>query len=228
MTTYLTKIDGDKTYHFRVTIKNNGVDIVYGVFYNCIGKHWEDCGDITSAVVRQKQLVNEKINEGFQVTKFKKTPENTVNIYDKAKWHFEGKFPKDLDNFQAYIHTGMYLGWLIDNDLVSKEFKTEHKKEILQFKQQALTGAQIFECCCDGVLTLEDLTEIGNRFSLPYINFDSGQYLDDYEKTLAKKLSSLYEVNDNWDNYHKLKPVIDNQFSQWKNGTNKKPFWKFW
>ncbi len=228
MTTYLTKIEGDKTHHFKVTINNNGVNVTQGVFYNWLSKHWESCNDNASAIMKQKQLVAEKIKEGFTVATFKKLPENTVDVYDKAKWHFEGKFPANLNHYQAYVHTGMFLGWLIENDLVSDEFKNDHSDEIEQFKQQLLTGAKIYEHCCDGVLTLEDVSEFGNRFALPYINFDSGQYLGDYEKTLAKHLPSLYEVADNWDNYTKLKPVIDKRFSEWKNGSNKKPFWKLW
>ncbi|MBC7650345.1 MAG: hypothetical protein H7101_01195 [Deinococcales bacterium] len=102
----------------------------------------------------------------------------------------------------------MFLGRLIENDLISDEFKNNYVEEFKKCNQQILTGANIYKRSCDGVLTLEDVSEFGNRFALPYINFDNGQYLGDYEKTLAKNLPSLYEVADNWDNYTKLKPII--------------------
>ena len=38
-------------------------------------------------------------------------------VFDKAKWHYEGNFPGDLDERQAFVHTGMFLGWIIDKDL---------------------------------------------------------------------------------------------------------------
>lgn len=216
MTTYLTKIEDGKTHHFRVTVDKNGVDIVHGVFYNWLGKYFEGCGDNASAIARQKQLVDEKLKNGYQVTEFKKALENTVDVYDKAKWHFGGDFPEDLDDFQGYVHTGMFLGWLIDNNLVSDEFKNDHAGEIEKFKQLKLTGSQIFERCCDGVLMVEDISELGNRFALPYFDFDTGQFLDDYEKTLSENLPSLYYVADIWDNYLKLKQVLDKRFLDWK------------
>lgn len=173
MMTYLTKEENGTTHHFKASVDNNGVDIVHGVFYNWLGKYFEGCGDNASALARQKQLVDEKLKEGYQITDFKETLENTVDVYDKAKWHFSGDFPKDLDDFQGYVHTGMFLGWLIDNDLVSHQFKEDFEEEINKFKNRELTGSQIFERC-DGVLTLEEMSDVGNRFALPYFNFDTG------------------------------------------------------
>ena len=122
----------------------------------------------------------------------------------------------------------MFLGWLIANDMVSDEFKSDHEEEIVAFKKQELTGSQIFERCCDGVLMLEDISELGNRFALHYFDFDKGQYLADYESTLVDGLSTMYHVADTWDNFKKLKAVLDKRFSGWKNQDNKKPFWKLW
>jgi hypothetical protein len=228
MTTYLTKIEDGKTHHFRATVDNNGVDIVHGVFYNWLGKYFEGCGDNISAKKRQKELVKEKLNEGFQITEFKEILENKVDVYDKAKWHFGGEFPDDLDDFQGYVHTGMFIGWLIDNALMSEEFNADHEAEIQLFKQHELTGSQIFERCCDGVLMLEDISELGNRFALHYFDFETGQYLNDYDTTLSNGLPSMYHVADTWDNYKKLKSVLDKWFTDWKNQNNKKPFWKLW
>lgn len=228
MTTYLTKIEDGKTHHFRATVNKNGVEIVQGVFYNWIGKQFEGCGGNASAIKKHKELVDEKLKEGFQITDFKETFENSVDVYDKAKWHFSGEFPEELDEFQGYVHTGMFLGWLIDNELVSDQFKIDHEVEIKQFREQKLTGSQIFENCCDGVLQLEEISELGNRFALSYFDFDTGEYLVDYEKTLAEDLPTIYHVDDNWDNYKKLKQVLDKRFVDWKNKNNKKPFWKLW
>ena len=103
MTTYLTKVEDGKTHHFRATVDNNGVGIVNGIFYNWLGKYFEGCGDNISAKKRQKELVDEKLKEGFQIIEFKEILENKVDVYDKAKWHFGGEFPEDLDDFQGYV-----------------------------------------------------------------------------------------------------------------------------
>jgi hypothetical protein len=226
--TYLIKTEDGKTHHFRVTVTNNGVDIVHGVFYNWMGKYFEGCGNETSANKRQIQLVEEKRKEGFQITEFKETLENTVHVYDQAKYHYSGDFPADLDEFQGFVHTGMFLGWLVDSDLVSDEFKIDQTQRIEAFKLKKLTGSQIFEEGCDGTLMLDNISEQGNRFALPYFDFETGQYLADYEKTLAGKLPSLYHVADSWENYAKLKQVLDKRYSDWKGQKSKKSGWKFW
>ena len=46
-------------------------------------------------------------------------------IYDNAKSHFLGNFPDSLPIEQAYVHIGMYLGWIIDLDLYSEYFEDE-------------------------------------------------------------------------------------------------------
>lgn len=113
------------------------------------GKNFQGCADRPSAVASQEQLVAEKLKEGFHVTEFTEIPENTVDVYDKAKWHFSQNFPEGLDDFQGYVHTGMYLGWLIDKGLVSETFRRDHDDKIEQFRSRQLTGAQLFESCCD-------------------------------------------------------------------------------
>ncbi len=228
MTTYLTKTEAEKTSHFRVTVEDHVCGIVEGQFYNWLSKYSQGCGDNEKAKTYAEGLIKQKLQEGFNETPFVKTLENDTDVYDKAKWHFGGDFPKDLDDFQGYVHTGMFLGWLIDNDLVSDEFKNDHSEEIEKFKQHKLTGPEIFERCCDGVLVVEDINELGNRFALPYFDFETGLYLGDYEKSLAENLPSLYYVADTWDNYIKLKEVLDKRFSDWKKQNNKKPFWKLW
>ena len=228
MMTYLTKTEAGKTFHYRVTIEDHVCSIVEGQFYNWLSKYSQGCGDNEKAKKHADDLIKQKLNEGFKETTFVKSIENDTDVYDKAKWHFGGDFPKDLHNFQGYVHTGMFLGWLIDNDLISDEFKNDHEEEINKFKKQELTGAQIFERCCDGVLMIEDISELGNRFALPYFDFSTGQYLGDYENTIGQNFPSLYYVPDTWDNYNKLKQVLDKRFSDWKNQNIKKPFWKFW
>ena len=49
-------------------------------------------------------------------------------VYDKAKYHYDGNYPKDLPEKKAFVHTGMFLGWIIDQGLYSEEFAQEAEK----------------------------------------------------------------------------------------------------
>jgi len=216
MTIYLTKTADGKTYHFRITTDESGLDIVQGIYYISMEKYWQGFDNEKEAQAEGKRLIDEKLHEGYHVTPFTETPENNMDVYDKAKWHYGGDFPEDLDDFQGYVHTGMFLGWLIDQDLVSARFKSEYPNEVKLFRERELTGAQVYQQCLDGVLMLEDINEIGNRFGIFYFNMDNGEYLMDYENILGINLPSLYHVKDTWENYYKLKEMLDSKFDEWQ------------
>lgn len=137
-------------------------------------------------------------------------------VYDKAKWHYEGDFPSELPKFQAYVHTGMFLGWVIENHLYSEEFQDNCEEEIEAFQNREMTGPQVYKSC-DGVFADEMLNSQGNRFARFYFDFDKGDYLRDYEDLLAAGLASTYHVSDTWENYSRLKERIDQRFQAWQN-----------
>ena len=60
-------------------------------------------------------------------------------IYDNAKTHFLGNFPENLPIEQAYVHIGMYLGWIIDNELYSDYFEDEAEVQIIRFKRREIS-----------------------------------------------------------------------------------------
>jgi hypothetical protein len=220
MTIYLTKTVDGKTHHFRITSEDTGLEIIQGIFYISMEKYWQDFDTERRAQDAARKMIDEKIRDGYQVMPYAETPENSMDVYDKAKWHYGGDFPEDLDDFQGYIHTGMFLGWLIDQDLVSNRFKKEHEEEIKLFKEKKLSGAQVYQRALDGVLMLEDISELGNRFGIYYFNMDNGEYLVDYENILGANLPSLYHVQDTWDNYYKLKEMLDSKFAEWQQMIN--------
>ena len=237
MTTYLIKKQDSQTYHFRVRVENNGYGVVEGQYYKWISEWFKGTGtqidkateiDRNIAETEAQKLIDEKISDGYTITEFIETRENTYNIYDKAKYHFGGDFPKELDDFQGYVHTGMFLTWLIDNDLLDNEFFEDSQDEIDEVKQRKRTGSQFYESQMDGVFSIEEVSELGNRFALDYFDFDTGEYLNDYEITLANELPTLFHVEDNWDNYEAIRKVIDKRFSDWKLKNYKKPWWKIW
>ncbi|MCM3339323.1 hypothetical protein M3650_11910 [Paenibacillus sp. MER TA 81-3] len=140
-------------------------------------------------------------------------------VYDKAKYHYDGDFPADLPNEQAFVHTGLFLGWMIEHGLYSIDFEEDAEEDIAAFKQRQLTGTQIY-IKWDGVLADDMLSDEGNRFATVYFDFENGTYLEDYQDTFSDA-PTLYHVEDTWDNYFQLKEVIDQRFMDWKN-TNAK------
>jgi len=238
MTTYLTKNQDDKIYHFRLTPKENGLEIVKGQFYKYISKSFQGPGISIDNVTESNKLkiesnaqnlIDDKIKEGFILTEFVESKENTYDVYDKAKYHYGGSFPEELDDFQGFVHTGMFICWLIDNDLLDEEFFEDGIEDIKRVKNRELTGAQFYEIWMDGVFAIEEVSELGNRFALHYFDFDTGMYVNDYENILAKQLPTLFHVQDSWENYEKIRKVIDSRFAEWNNiKTEKKPWWKIW
>ncbi|OFD48145.1 hypothetical protein BWGOE3_24970 [Bacillus mycoides] len=100
-------------------------------------------------------------------------------IYDKAKYYFDN-LPEDLPIEQAYVHTSMFLGWIIENNLFSKEFEVKYKDDINRFKLRQITGTQIY-MKWDGVFADDTLNDGGNQFAMYYFNTDNRwEYMNDY------------------------------------------------
>ncbi len=133
------------------------------------------------------------------------------HVYDKAKWHYEGDFPQGLSSYQGFVHTGMFVGWLIEHDMISGDFELEAAR----FRSGELTGTQVYEFW-DGALVDDMLTEKGNEFALAYFDFTHGEYLADYSEVLARDLPSQYHVQDTRENYARLKERVDERYADWQ------------
>ena len=83
-----------------------------GGIYNS-SKH---CGTNEKAINELNKLKQEFIDKKYIEIETQKRPIDFNGVYDKAKWHFGGEFPKELNNFQGYVHTGFYLTWIIEKD----------------------------------------------------------------------------------------------------------------
>jgi len=135
-------------------------------------------------------------------------------VYDKAEYHCDGDFPKGLPRKQAFVHTGMFVGWLIEHDMITKDFLEETQG----FKERKITGAQVYKAW-DGCLIDYMLTDEGNAFAKYYYDGAEGQggpYFDDYEAVVVRDLPSLYHVKDTWENYDIIKKKIDERYEAWK------------
>jgi hypothetical protein len=140
-----------------------------------------------------------------------------ITNYDKAEWHYEGSFPEDLDFFQAHIHTGMFLGWLIERGMISDRFR-ESSAEILQaFENREMTGSQVYEQAC-GCLSSDMLNEKGNDFAGDYYLRRGANFFNDFDGILGAGLPSCYHVEDTWENYELIRGRIDVRYGRWLEG----------
>ena len=136
-------------------------------------------------------------------------------VYDKAKYHFESVEQAGLDLEQAYVHTAMFLGWLLDNDLMSDEFAEETEASVRHFKAREKTPVEVYEEW-DGCLIDDMLSDEGNAFASAYFDFQRGKYLADYEELLRRGLSTEFSVSFTWDNYAKIAARIQARYEEWR------------
>lgn len=135
-------------------------------------------------------------------------------IYDNAKNHFLGNFPESLPIEQAYVHIGIYLGWIINKGLYSEYFEEEAETEIYRFKNRQIVCTILSEIW-DGYLGYELFSEEGNLFT--YYYYGGGLYKKDYENVLCEDLPSIYHVKDTWENFDKISLKINQRHKDWHN-----------
>lgn len=142
-----------------------------------------------------------------------------VIVYDKAKYHYDGEFPKGLPLEKAYVHAGMYLAWAIEHDLFSEELAKDFADILVNLKNRTIAPGEAYGIFGEALVS-DMFTVEGNAFTSDYFDFDSGKYLNDYELMLAAHLPNIYYVEDTWANYDKIKSKIDQRYKQWKNARN--------
>ncbi len=136
-----------------------------------------------------------------------------TRVYDRAKEHFLKDFPASLPIEQAYVHIGMFLGWMIDQNLCSEYFIEECETQIYRFSRKEISCTVLSEIW-DGYLGSDLFTEEGNMFCFYY--YGGGIYKKDYQGTLAKNLESIYHVQDTWNNYNEMSKIISLRYDDWK------------
>jgi hypothetical protein len=136
--------------------------------------------------------------------------------YDDASWHYGGNFPKDLPMEAGATHTGMFVAWALLSGLAGEIFINDFPNELEKLRSRECTPGQFFLSSCDGKFTNEDLNDIGNAFAQSYFDFKRGAYLKDYEGLLGKNLPTSYHVSDTWENFDRLRPVLDRRLAEWR------------
>ncbi|MGF1740906.1 hypothetical protein L4C34_07485 [Vibrio profundum] len=150
---------------------------------------------------------------------------NQLVVYDKAKYHSDTVEEYGLPLEQAYVHTAIYLGWVIENDLCSSEFRSQTKELIEQYLSRKCTALNIYEYW-DGCFVEDMLCEIGNAFTQKYFDFETGNYINDYCNTLAGCEDSVFHVEYTWSVQDQISDIISDRFKEWERKQNKR-LWLF-
>jgi hypothetical protein len=135
--------------------------------------------------------------------------------YDRADWHYGGNFPKDLPQENGGTHIGMFLAWIIMNDLEGEEHKEDCPESLAAVRARLMTGRQFFFRECDGKFWETDLNEEGKAFAEHYYVGAERLYLKDYAQVFQDAVT-LYHVADSWENYDRIARIITERFEEWK------------
>ncbi len=134
-----------------------------------------------------------------------------MEVYDKAKYHYEGEYPKAVPPTQAFVLTESFLGWIADKELFSEEIAKEFASNIAEFKGRKLAPSGLY-ARLGGVSDETMLLQEGNQFTKYYFDFEVGRYLGDFEELLVRDLPSFYHVADNWSNYGIISARVDERY----------------
>jgi tetratricopeptide (TPR) repeat protein len=146
---------------------------------------------------------------------------------DRADWHYDGKYPKDLPHQNAATHIGMFLAWIIFNGLESEEAASQSGAAIEKVRRRLTTGGQLLMNEFDGKFLETVLSDRGWAFTQAYYegvdDEPYGQYLMDFvEATDDADLPSAYHVEDSWENYDRVAAYIDAAYAYWTS-TGRRP-----
>jgi hypothetical protein len=139
---------------------------------------------------------------------------------DRMDWHYGGDFPENLPIESGGTHIGMYITWIIENYLYGQLHRENSAEGIKKVLTKEWTGRDFLIHECDEKFWEEDLNEEGLEFTKYYYNEEREDgltyFLQDYITLLPEDAESLYELEDTWQNYQKLKPLIDERYTVWK------------
>jgi hypothetical protein len=164
-----------------------------------------------------KAIVHEYKQKGYHQIKSEDVTDIKPIVFDNADWHYGGDFPSDLNTYQAYIHTGFYIGWLIKRNLFTEEFIKINGVAVTEFLNRKITAVTFYKDQMDGIFESNDLKDEAVDFTKYYYNedFSKSTYIQDYIELFCDHVPTVYHVKDSWENYNTMEKQIDSRFRDW-------------
>ena len=133
---------------------------------------------------------------------------------DRADWHYGGNYPNDLPPENGGTHIGMYLAWIILRGLGSKEL-VQHSGDTYNWvRNREVTGRDLLFTKFDEKFFDDLLSAEGKAFTRSY--YETNGFANDYDRVLGGDLPTLYHVENTWENFDKLAPVLDERLAAWR------------
>ena len=134
--------------------------------------------------------------------------------FDDWKLHVNGIFPKDQPPEQGYVHIGLFLAWLLEQDLVDPEWLAASgaKRTAEAVKERRETACALRDMT-DGRLASDMLSAEGAAFTGAYYPPEYG-YARDYRRVFGRR-ADRYGVGDEWLSFDRLAPVLDRRYREW-------------
>jgi len=135
-------------------------------------------------------------------------------VYDKAKWHSDGDFPKGLPYENGGTHIGMFLAWTISHGMAGPFLIAETGNDLGEVKARQMTGRTLLFRHSDGVFSDEELNAEGNAFASHYYK----KYQGDYDRLIRQRLPTAYHAADDWETYDRVAAMIDQNYVEFRGG----------
>ena len=119
-----------------------------------------------------------------------------------------------LDLEQAFVPAGLYFGWLLSNGYQSDLIEEIADYTLEEFSSRESTGPELFMTDWEGVLIGELMQDDPYRFTKLY--YTTGDYEKDLVEVFDLGTTSIYSIEDNWENFEKIKSKIDERYSTWR------------
>jgi hypothetical protein len=133
---------------------------------------------------------------------------------DRADWHYGGNYPPGLPPENGGTHIGIYVAWVIHRGLGSNRLEKDGGETYQRVLQREATGRDLLFSELDEKFFPELLKPEARAFTHDY--YESNEYVNDYDRVLGGALETLYHVEDTWENYDRMAPILDQRLAAWR------------
>ncbi len=141
-------------------------------------------------------------------------------IIDCMDWHYRDNYTEGLDKVHAATHIGIFIAWIIENNLESEVLRKNSYNDIHNLRARKITGREFFLNNCNKIFQDKFIDKKALEFTLGYYlssREDYCQYIADYNEVFKNdNINSSYEVKDIWENYYRVFSIIDKRYNDWK------------